>query len=39
MHLTLKKLEDPESLEFRWGGGLWISTWRQRGVEEVWDVE
>ena len=23
MHLTLKRLEDPGSLEVRWGGGGW----------------
>jgi hypothetical protein len=39
MHLTLKRLEAPGSLEVRWGGG-----WRYPdgdGVdgEEVWDVE
>jgi len=31
MHLTLKRLEAPRSLEVRWHGG-----W---GGEEVWDVE
>ena len=30
MHLTLKRLEAPGSLEVRWGGVGW---------EEVWDVE
>jgi hypothetical protein len=32
MHLTLKRLEAPGSLEIRWGG---TSTWRQGGGEEV----
>jgi hypothetical protein len=31
MHLTLKRLEDPESLEVRWGG--------EWDGEEGWDVE
>jgi hypothetical protein len=38
MHLTLKKLEAPGSLEVRWvGGGAFM--WRQGWVErrEVWD--
>jgi hypothetical protein len=41
MHLTLKRLEAPGSLEVRWGGvgheGIHVETaW---GGEEVWDVE
>jgi hypothetical protein len=40
MHLTLKRLETPGSLEVRWGmgvGGIHMETgW---GGEEVWDVE
>ena len=38
MHLTLKRLEDPGSLEVRWGGsgGIHVET---GGGEEVWDVE
>jgi hypothetical protein len=39
MHLTLKRLETPGSLEVRWGGGVGPPTWRQVGREEVWDVE
>jgi hypothetical protein len=38
MHLTLKRLEAPNSLEVTWGGvgGILMKT----GVgEEVWDVE
>jgi hypothetical protein len=29
MHLTLKRLKAPGSLEVRWGGAWEISTWRQ----------
>jgi hypothetical protein len=39
MHLTLKRLEAPGSLEVRWGGGEGASMWRWWGGEEVWDVE
>jgi hypothetical protein len=38
MHLTLKRMEAPGSLEVRWGG-VEAPTWRQGGGEEVWDVE
>jgi hypothetical protein len=38
MHLTIKRLEAPRSLEVRWGGGG-TSMWRQKYEEEVWDVE
>jgi hypothetical protein len=36
MHLTLKRLETPKSLEVRrgGGGGIYVET-----VEEVWDME
>jgi hypothetical protein len=37
MHLTLKRLEAPGSLEVRWGGGGGIHLEAGRG--EVWDVE
>jgi hypothetical protein len=33
MHLTLKRLEDPGSLEVRLGVGKF--TWRQGDVEEI----
>jgi hypothetical protein len=39
MHLTLKRLEAPESFKVRWvgSGGIHVETgW---GMEEVWDVE
>jgi hypothetical protein len=36
IHLTLKSLEAPESLEVRWGRGRCIHV---EGGEEVWDVE
>jgi hypothetical protein len=39
MHLTLKRLEAPGSLEVRWGGGVQTSMWRPGCGEEVWDVE
>jgi hypothetical protein len=36
MHLTLKGLEAPGSLEVRWGWvGVGTSTWRQGGVGGV----
>jgi hypothetical protein len=38
-HLTLKRLEDPGSLEVRWGGGGGIHVEMEWGGEEVWDVE
>jgi hypothetical protein len=34
MHLILKRMEAPGSLEVRW-----VSMWRQGVGEEVWDVE
>jgi hypothetical protein len=37
MHLTLKRLEVPGSLEVRWGGGREIHV-EAGGGEEVWDV-
>ena len=38
MHLTLKRLEAPESLEVRWGcGDIHMET--GSGGKEVWDVE
>ena len=41
MHLTLKRLEAPGSLEVRWGGGGGGDIHMETGVggEEVWDVE
>jgi hypothetical protein len=39
MHLTLKRLEAPESLEVRWGGGRDIQVEMLWDGEEVWDVE
>jgi hypothetical protein len=41
MHLTLKRLEDPGSLEVRWGGGVGggIQVAMGWGGEEVCDVE
>jgi hypothetical protein len=39
MHLTLKKLEAPGSLEIRWGGGLGYPCEDSWGGEELWDVE
>jgi hypothetical protein len=39
MNLTLKRLEVTMSLEVRWGGRVWTSTWRQGFGEEEWDVE
>ena len=38
MHLTLKILKVPRSLEVRWCLGE-ASSWRQEFGEEVWDVE
>jgi hypothetical protein len=38
MHLTLKRLEAPGSLEVRWGGGGDIHV-ETGGWEEVWDVQ
>jgi hypothetical protein len=38
MHLTLKRLEVPGSLEGVWGWGADIHV-ETRGGEEVWDVE
>ena len=38
MHLALKRLETPGSLEVRWGGGGDIHV-ETGGEEEVWDVE
>jgi hypothetical protein len=38
MHLTLKNLEAPGSLQVRWGGSRDIHM-ESGGVEEVWDVE
>ena len=39
MHLTLKRLEAPGSLEVRWGGGWGHPRGDRSGGEEVWDVE
>jgi hypothetical protein len=39
MHLTLKRLEAPGSLEVRWGGSGDIHMEMRWGGEEVWDVE
>jgi hypothetical protein len=41
MHLTLKILESPGSLEVNFGEGWWIGTflWRQRGRKHIWDVK
>ena len=39
MHLTLKRLEVPGSLEVRWGGVRGIHMETGWGREEVWDVE
>ena len=39
MHLTLKRLEAPGSLEIRWGRGGDIHVEMGWGGEEVWDVE
>jgi hypothetical protein len=39
MHLTLKSLEGPWSLEVRWAGGGGIHMEMGWGEEEVWDVE
>jgi hypothetical protein len=38
MHLTLKRLEAPGSLEVRWGRGEDIHV-ETGGGEEVWDME
>jgi hypothetical protein len=38
MHLTLKRLEAPGSLEARWGGG-WGHPRGDRGGEEMREVE
>jgi hypothetical protein len=39
IHLTLKRLEVPGSLEVRWAGGWGIHVEVGWGGEEVWDVE
>jgi len=39
MHLTLKRLGAPQSLEVRWGGWGSITLVDMRLGEEVWDVE
>jgi hypothetical protein len=39
MHLTLKRLEVPGSLEVRWGGWWGHPCGDRVGGEEVWDVE
>ena len=39
MHLTLKRLEAPGSLEVWWGGGGRDILMKTEGQEEVWDVE
>ena len=43
MHLTLKRLEAPGSLEVWWGGGMEVGTclrrWGLGGEKEVCDVE
>jgi hypothetical protein len=39
MHLTLKRLEAPESLVVRWGGGRNIHVETEGGGEKLWDVE
>jgi hypothetical protein len=39
MHLTLKRLEAPGSLEVRWGGGWGHPCGDGVWGEEVWDVE
>jgi hypothetical protein len=39
MHLTLKRLEAPASLEVRWGGGRGFHVETRWGWEEVWDME
>jgi hypothetical protein len=39
MHLTLKRLEAPWSLEFRCGGSRGIHVKMGWGGEKVWDVE
>ena len=39
MHLTLKRLEAPGSLEVRWGGGWGIHVETGSRGEERWDVE
>jgi hypothetical protein len=39
MHLTLKRLEVPGSLEVRWGGGGGIHVEMEWGGEKVWNVE
>jgi hypothetical protein len=39
MHLTLKRLEAPGSLEVMWGGGWDIHMEMGWGGEVVWDVE
>jgi hypothetical protein len=39
IHLTLKRLEAPGSLEVRWGGGEGIHVAMGWGGEEVWEVE
>ena len=38
MNLTLKRLEAPGSLEFRWGKG-WGHLHGDGGKEDAWDVE
>ena len=39
MHLIIKRLEVPGSLEVRWGGDRGIHMEMGWGGEEVWDVE
>jgi hypothetical protein len=39
MHLTLKRLEAPGSLEVRWGGGEDIHVETGWGGQGMWDVE
>jgi hypothetical protein len=39
MHLTLKRLEAPGSLEVRWGGEWGIHVETGWGGEEVWSME
>jgi hypothetical protein len=41
MHLTLKRLEAPVSLEVRWneGWGMGSSSWSQGDGEEIRDME
>ena len=39
MHLTLKRLEAPGSLEVRWCGGWGHPCGNREDGEEVWDLE